>query len=390
MDESYRNRHRAAWEQRRAAEAAEREAAAAAANTAASAAATPAGGAGSTTGNSEASSGGAPPSLGTEQQQPQQQQQQRTSASVSPNTASPPQTSRGGAALGFQGPPSGGVRTRATSPPASDEEALSEEAARRLQAEFDAVDEVRQPDASYHECLLGDQEDVWGAPRGGPPLAASVSNAFGLAEGFRAAAAAVQGFQQSVPFGGPLGGPQGAPPSSDIPSDEELARRLQEEEQRRAQRLRQQLPSLRSEGGTHGGNTPSRAGAPNGSQPAGRGPPIPIEPDPLGLEAFAPAASIGGRGNRTPSEMRGPHASSQASPIRTRSPRSASPEVVEVQPPRHPAPDVAAAAAEAGIQVDPDVSQARFLFKLRKQQRLNLNPTSCDVYHTHSTPFQRE
>ncbi|KAL8453701.1 hypothetical protein Emag_001746 [Eimeria magna] len=347
MDESYRNRHRAAWEQRRAAEAAEREAAAATT----AGAAMGGGGAASSTGDSGASRRGAAPSLGAEEQN---QQQQRMSASVSPNTASTSQTSRGGATLGSQGATPVGAGARALSSPASDEEVLSEAAARRLQAEFDAVNEVRQPDASYHECLLGDHEDVWGASRRGPPLAASVSNAFGMAEGFRAAAAAVQGLQRSVPFGGPSEGPQGPPSCGDIPSDEELARRLQEEEQRRAQRLRQQLPSLRFEGGPHGASTPSRAGAPNGSQPEGRGPPIPIEPDPLGLEAFAAAASLGSRENRTPVEIGSPQAASQGAPIRAGSPRSVTPEVVEIPPPGHPAPDVAAAAAEAGIQVDPD------------------------------------
>ncbi|KAL8435366.1 hypothetical protein ACSSS7_002554 [Eimeria intestinalis] len=352
MDESYRNRHRAAWEQRRAAEAAEREAAAAA--TAATAAATGGSGEASSTGGSEASPGGPAPSLAAHQQQ--QHQQQGVSTSLSPSTTSSPQTSRARAPLGSQGAPSGGATAGAPSPPVSDEEALSEAAARRLQAEFDAIDEVRQPDASYQECLLGDPEDVWGAPRGGPSRAASVANAFGLAEGFRAAAAAVQGLQQSTPFGAPGAPPQEPPSSGETPSDEELARRLQEEEERRAHRLRQQLPSLRSEGGSHGANTPSMPEGPNGSQPAGRGFPIPIEPDPLGLEAFAPAASLESRGNRTPSQMRGPRTASQGPSIRAGSPRSASPEVVEIPPPQHPALDVAAAAAEAGIQVDPDVS----------------------------------
>ncbi|KAL8437128.1 hypothetical protein Efla_007099 [Eimeria flavescens] len=353
MDESYRNRHRAAWEQRRAAEAAERQAAAAAAAT------TAPGGGGLATGRSSEGprSRVESPAAASEQQQPQQQQSQVSGAASSPTrTSSSSQPPLLGAPTAPSGGLSGGAAKGGPTPAMSDEEALSEAAARRLQAEFDAVDEVRQPDASYQECLLGGHEDVWDAPRGAPPLAGSVPDAFGLAGGFRAAAAAVQGLQCTLPFGGAPGAPSPGGPSGaagdDFSSDAELAWRLQEEENRRAQRLRQQQPVLRPEGALSPGGppTPGVAGAPFGN-PLGASP-IPIEPDPLGLEEFAPAASRRGpRGMRSPSEARGP----QGPPALGRSPRSGSPDVVEIPPPQQQrASDVEAAAAEAGIQVDPE------------------------------------
>lgn len=216
-----------------------------------------------------------------------------------------------------------------TPTPLSDEEALSEAAARRLQAEFDALDEVRQPDATYQECLLGapesgpwDHDEPWGTlggRRGGPAL----PERFGLGGGLRAAAAAAEDLLRGG--GNPFEGSHEAAVDEPV-SDAELARRLQEEERRRARRLRQELPILRSEEGPQEG--PQRTMS------------IPVEHDPLGLEAVAPGTAARRIQSPISSLPAGPH--------------HASPDVVEVPPPHQPASDVAAAAAAAGIQVDAD------------------------------------
>lgn len=348
MDENYRNRHRAAWEQRRAAEAAEREAAAAAA-----AAVTPSGPEPSVnaslsqqTGEEccRSSAGLSVPTESLRQNsvlQPQQQTLARDRKPSPPLSNSP-----------LAPPPSGAVSTAPEGPlesctPQTDEEALSEAAARRLQAEFDAIDEVRQPDAAYQECLLGapeigpwGSEGPWAGPRG-RPLGGPISEGFGLSGGLRAAAAAAQGLLQGAPFGAYQGVTQSAD-TSEPTDDAELARRLQEEEERRARRLRRELPSLRSDGsGPQGGRHGNRQENPEAC------PSIPVDEDPLELERKTPGESSGA--SRPQDSL-----SLEAPPAARALLRSASPDVIEIPSPHQPAPDVAAAAAAAGIQVDAD------------------------------------
>ncbi|OEH77378.1 hypothetical protein cyc_05512 [Cyclospora cayetanensis] len=277
MDESYRNRHRIAWEQRRAAEAAEREGAAAAA-AAAAVAAVAAGGAGgkaACTANEQASGGRAPVSAPAASPSPQSSQfpkaqapQHSRGAASAASPLSPVVSSSPPVALASVPPGEGAA------PQSTDEEALNEAAARRLQAEFDALEQVRQPDATYQECLLGASEAApwappsqWGETLGEPssPLA---EEGFNIAGGMRAAAAAARGLLQGgvSSFGGGLVSAS----STEALTDDELARRLQQEENRRAQRLRRELPTLRSDGGDIG-SIHRRSNS------------IPVDPNPLGV-----------------------------------------------------------------------------------------------------------
>ncbi|KAL8269240.1 hypothetical protein Esti_006835 [Eimeria stiedai] len=401
MDEGYRKRHRAAWEQRRAAEAAERDGAAA--GVSANASATERGRPASRAGNSEPSRRRPARTLGADLQQ---QQEQRVRASVSTTTITHAQTVRGRAPLSSHAPPSGGAWTRVGPSSASDEEAISEAAALQLQAEFAALREVRQPDASYRECLLGDPHDMWGVSRvvpplvvsgipygpsglplagsgaplagsgaphagsgdphvaSGPPLPASgvpiasVANGFGLAGGLFAAAAGLQGVQHSTAFALPAAGLQGPLSPGDIPNEEELAFRLQEEQHRRPPRIGEQMPALLPEWGPHGGNTPPVVGRPNGGHSVGLVPPIPIDRHPLGLDGFDPAVSLVSRGNSPRPHLGGPQTVSRGTPLVASGLPAAGPGVMGTQAPQHPAPEGAVAAAEAGTPMDADVSQA--------------------------------
>lgn len=319
--------------------------------------------------------------------EPRPQQRQQPQTAVAAPAASP--TLPGSSSPSLV-PPSVPARSPT---PLSDEETLSEAAARRLQAEFDALDEVRRPDATYQECLLGAPEagpwghdEPWGPP-GGRLMGPVLSERFGFGGGLRAAAAAAEGLLRGG--GSPFGGPHEAP-VDELVSDAELARRLQEEERRRARRLRQELPTLRSEEGPQEG--PQRTSS------------IPVEHDPLGVSEEGGATGgdrrrerrqkereiricrrkkghpkaqllhVHGKGGGTDEliadffamllllmqlEAVAPVAAARRAQ-RPRSsppsgPRPASPDVVEVPPPHQPAPDVAAAAAAAGIQVDADV-----------------------------------
>ncbi|XP_026194021.1 uncharacterized protein LOC34621858 [Cyclospora cayetanensis] len=319
MDESYRNRHRIAWEQRRAAEAAEREGAAAAA---------------------------AASSQFPKAQAPQHSRGAASAASpLSPVVSSSPPVALASV------PPGEGA-----APQSTDEEALNEAAARRLQAEFDALEQVRQPDATYQECLLGASEAApwappsqWGETLGEPssPLA---EEGFNIAGGMRAAAAAARGLLQGgvSSFGGGLVSAS----STEALTDDELARRLQQEENRRAQRA---AGRPKSGAGMQGGgllrgavySIRSTASSVLASSSAAKFSPsisafsVLCPTHCLQLDEEAPPSTGAGTGG-------GPLAPT------TVSPRSSSPDVVEIPPPRHPAPDVAAAAAAAGIQVDAD------------------------------------
>lgn len=208
MDESYRSRHRAEWERRRAAE--QQAEATRRVETSGSAQSPP------------KDSSAQPATAGNAQIQ--QGQGTACPNTVNSSASSWPQAGWDGSQVALRS--LGGMSQLACDasvptacPNIDPDEVASLETARRLQAEFESVNEVRAPDVAYRERLLGGHETYWN-PTDAPPDY-WLSQQFPVDDGTRN--------------------------TEEQLDDEEIARRLQETENRRASRLQQPLPRLRSE-----------------------------------------------------------------------------------------------------------------------------------------------